>query len=604
MWRFSLPLRTAYSSSLLCQRTCLPLSTPLGGSIASFSTFDEGKPKKKVVSGYESAVPKWKKDRADKFKQKMAGGGDRRGRSNDKFKGSSFGKDSNDRGGKQQFKSFDNSSRSSSPFRTNKFKDNDKKPWSKFSNDKSRFSNEKPKFSNDKPKYSNDKPKYSNDKPKYSNDKHDQQDSKRGSKEYSKGKASGDFTRGSKQQFKSEPKVVEAPKSIHEIQAEREAAWSHMRKIRVLTPGIHGSATSPSAAPSTPSPFKPFKATAVDTLKGDGISTDRRAQRQLNKKNRVFDNLQAPAQDIVEPLHTFEEPDSPRGVKPRGLNVAVIGRPNAGKSSLMNSLLGFNVSAVSAKYNTTRDRVLGVLTQGDAQIAFYDTPGLVNLKDSHTFVRSLAITASETMPSVDMSLLVVDAVKRLDEQALEALKNIAISSAKEAAPIMLVMNKMDLVGPTERPHVAKRVQVLSDMIEEAFTTYGPKEDDEFDEFDEVDNDEDDEDDDDDDDDYEEFDSDDFEDFEDDMSELELDPTKYLRDNCIKLSSFKDKDVAKLRKELLALAVDRPWMFHSRMKSDRSDLDLVTEIIREKLYRRFNQELPYQVTNLIILPCHR
>ncbi|RHY84414.1 hypothetical protein DYB26_006584 [Aphanomyces astaci] len=302
MWRFSLPLRTAYSSSLLCQRTCLPLSTPLGGSIASFSTFDEGKPKKKVVSGYESAVPKWKKDRADKFKQKMAGGGDRRGRSNDKFKGSSFGKDSNDRGGKQQFKSFDNSSRSSSPFRTNKFKDNDKKPWSKFSNDKSRFSNEKPKFSNDKPKYSNDKPKYSNDKPKYSNDKHDQQDSKRGSKEYSKGKASGDFTRGSKQQFKSEPKVVEAPKSIHEIQAEREAAWSHMRKIRVLTPGIHGSATSPSAAPSTPSPFKPFKATAVDTLKGDGISTDRRAQRQLNKKNRVFDNLQAPAQDTLEPL--------------------------------------------------------------------------------------------------------------------------------------------------------------------------------------------------------------------------------------------------------------------------------------------------------------
>ncbi|RQM22266.1 hypothetical protein B5M09_008949 [Aphanomyces astaci] len=544
MWRFSLPLRTAYSSSLLCQRTYLPLSTPLGGSVASFSTFDEGKPKKKVVSGYESAVPKWKKDRADKFKQKMAGGGDRRGRSNDKFKGSPFGKDSNDRGGKQQFKSFDNSRRSSSPFRTNKFKDNDKKPWSKFSNDKSRFSNEKPK-------YSNDKPKYSNDKPKYGNEKHDQQDSKRGSKEYSKGKASGDFTRGRKQQFKSEPKVVEAPKSIHDIQAEREAAWSHMRKIRVLTPGIPGSASSPSAAPSTPSPFKPFKATAADTLKGDGISTDRRAQRQLNKKNRVFDNLQAPAQ----------------------------------------------VSAVSAKYNTTRDRVLGVLTQGDAQIAFYDTPGLVNLKDSHTYVRSLAITASETMPSVDMSLLVVDAVKRLDDQALEALKNIAISSAKEAAPIMLVMNKMDLVGPTERPHVAKRVQVLSDMIEEAFITYGPKEDDEFDEFDEdedeVDGDNE-EDDDDDDDDYEEFDSDDFEDFEDDMSELELDPTKYLRDNCIKLSSFKDKDVAKLRKELLALAVDRPWMFHSRMKSDRSDLDLVTEIIREKLYRRFNQELPYQV----------
>ncbi|RHY26009.1 hypothetical protein DYB32_007941 [Aphanomyces invadans] len=154
---------------------------------------------------------------------------------------------------------------------------------------------------------------------------------------------------------------------------------------------------------------------------------------------------------------------------------------------------------------------------------------------------------------------------------------------------------MDLVGPTERPHVAKRIEVLSDMIEEAFATHAPKdedvedfEDDDGEEF------EGNEDDDDDDDDYEEFDMDDFEDFEDDSSELELEPTKYLRDNCIKVSAHREKDVAKLRQELLDLAVERPWMFHSRMKSDRSDLELVTEIIREKLYRRFNQELPYMV----------
>ncbi|RHY26010.1 hypothetical protein DYB32_007940 [Aphanomyces invadans] len=353
MWRISLPLRTAHSSSLLCQRGCVPLATSITHCVAPFSTFEEGKPKKKRVGEDESALPKWKKDRADKFKQKM---GARGGRS-DKFGDSSYRKDDSDRGRrgcKQSFKSFDKGS-SSSPFRN----DTGAKSWPKLDKD------------------NRDKKPWSKDKSSYQDNKDGKGKSSFSSKKFVGHKQADSSKTSTKQHTKSDAKAP--AKTIHDIQAEKEAAWAQMRKIRVPKPG-----TAPT--PSTVAyPFKPFepKPPPGDRLtKSEGIVLNKRMQRQLNKKNRVFDNLQAPSQvcDIVEPLHTYEEPDSPRGVKSRGLNVAVIGRPNAGKSSLMNSLLGFNVSAVSAKYNTTRDRVLGVLTKGDAQIAFYDTPGLVNLK--------------------------------------------------------------------------------------------------------------------------------------------------------------------------------------------------------------------------------
>ncbi|OQR96039.1 hypothetical protein ACHHYP_17195 [Achlya hypogyna] len=379
-----------------------------------------------------------------------------------------------------------------------------------------------------------------------------------------------------------------APQSLAEHQAELEAAWAQLRKRRTMPTAEHADARALDKSP-------PRKMSVADRIK---------AKRQKNKEDRVFPNIEAPTSDVVDASFHYQEPDAPE-TGSRALSVAVIGRPNAGKSSLMNSLLGFNVrihgslvlseadvSAVSAKYNTTRDRVLGILTDDDVQITFFDTPGLVNQKDSHKYVRSLAVTASETMSSVDLSLLVVDAVKRLDDEALEALKNIAVSSAQVAAPIALVLNKMDLVGPAEKAHVAKRIQVLSEMIDTAFKEhYNPEPD--FPEFEDVDEDEDE------DDDFEfDEDDDDFEEFEDDdipvVAPLQLDPKTYLFDKAFKVSALKESGVKKLRAELLSLAVERPWLYHSSVKSDRSDLDLVTEIIREKIYRRFNQELPYQI----------
>lgn len=100
------------------------------------------------------------------------------------------------------------------------------------------------------------------------------------------------------------------------------------------------------------------------------------SRRAVPERLKQFTNMQSAPDEVVE--REFLIPDEPENAK--ALDVAVIGRPNAGKSSIMNRLLNVTVSAVSAKYNTTRDRVLGILTEKDRQITFYDTPGIIKPK--------------------------------------------------------------------------------------------------------------------------------------------------------------------------------------------------------------------------------
>ncbi|RMX66477.1 hypothetical protein KXD40_003330 [Peronospora effusa] len=272
------------------------------------------------------------------------------------------------------------------------------------------------------------------------------------------------------------------------------------------------------------------------------------ARRPVPMKDKQFTNIQLAPDHVVE--REFLIPDEP--ANPKALNLAVIGRPNAGKSSIMNSLLNVTISAVSPKYNTTRDRILGIFTAGDAQLSFYDTPGLIKPKESHEYVQSLVTTAAETLQGVDLSMLVVDSVKRLDESALQALEKVLTTSAQLCSPTMLVMNKFDLVGQREKMNLDMKVKELTQMVEEIYTKH----------------------------------------YDADGASLQIDPLAYVGTNSIKISALKGYGVDRLRKTLLSLAVDRPWSYHSSMHSDMSDLDLVTEIIREKLFCRFNKELPY------------
>lgn len=117
--------------------------------------------------------------------------------------------------------------------------------------------------------------------------------------------------------------------------------------------------------------------------------------------------------------------------------VALIGRPNVGKSTLMNHLIGQKVSITSRRPQTTRNRVLGIDTQGEYQAVFVDTPGL-HKEEKRAINRLMNRAAESALGDVELILLVVDATLWTDDDEMVFSK---IENTK--VPVMLVINKID-----------------------------------------------------------------------------------------------------------------------------------------------------------------
>ncbi len=137
--------------------------------------------------------------------------------------------------------------------------------------------------------------------------------------------------------------------------------------------------------------------------------------------------------------------------------VAIVGRPNVGKSTLLNHLLGQKISITSRKPQTTRHQVLGIKTEGNHQIIFVDTPGL-HRGAERAINRYMNRAASSAISDVDLVVFVVDRTAWTDEDRL------VLEQVKRAgAPTLLVINKVDLLA--DKSTLLPQIEMLQEQAE-------------------------------------------------------------------------------------------------------------------------------------------
>ena len=201
--------------------------------------------------------------------------------------------------------------------------------------------------------------------------------------------------------------------------------------------------------------------------------------------------------------------------------IAILGRPNVGKSTLLNSILGEKVAIVSKKPQTTRTRITGIHTVGEDQFVFLDTPGVH--KPRTKLGDFMLKTTNETIAEVTAAILVVEAreaVGDIEAQILQKLKS-------EKLPTVLVINKIDAVRPA---NIAKTIAAYAEA--------------------------------------------------------------YDFDAVIPLCAKNGKGVEILIDECKKYLYESEWFFPDDIATDQPEKKLASEIIREKLLRTLDEEIPH------------
>ncbi|HEC30141.1 MAG TPA: GTPase Era [Gammaproteobacteria bacterium] len=205
--------------------------------------------------------------------------------------------------------------------------------------------------------------------------------------------------------------------------------------------------------------------------------------------------------------------------------VAIVGRPNVGKSTLMNRMLGQKISITSKKPQTTRHRILGIKSTENYQIIYVDTPGM-HLGGKSAMNRYMNKAASTVLSDVDLILFVVDTNRwtEEDENVLKKLRH-------DRVPVILVINKIDLIKQKE-----KILPVISELGD-----------------------------------------------------------KMKFSDIVPVSAFKNDNLNILEELVVNCIPEGNPLFPVEQVTDKSERFMASEIVREKLMRRLQQELPYSLT---------
>ncbi len=207
--------------------------------------------------------------------------------------------------------------------------------------------------------------------------------------------------------------------------------------------------------------------------------------------------------------------------------IAIVGRPNVGKSTLLNALLGEKVAIVSAKPQTTRNRILGILTEGETQFIFVDTPGIH--RPQNRLGDYMVEAAKSSMLEADVVVLMADVsrpISSVEENVITYLK-------QSGTPCVLALNKTDLV---DAPQVAEAIKAYAEKHN--FEAVVP--------------------------------------------------------TCAKNGKLVNAVLAECEK----LLGESEWFFPEDMMTDQPERQMAAEIIREKLLRTLNKEVPHGVAVVI------
>ena len=222
--------------------------------------------------------------------------------------------------------------------------------------------------------------------------------------------------------------------------------------------------------------------------------------------------------DTIDLINTNENENQ------RSAFVAIVGKPNVGKSSLLNRLLGQKVAIVSRKPQTTRTRIMGVLTEGDDQLVFIDTPGLVKSRNAldDYMVRSV----NESVAGVDACVLVIEADSKVSKADLELIKKFT----EMGIPAILAINKIDLLA--DKTVLMKQIETYANM--------------------------------------------------------------YDFDAVVPVSAQSGSGIDPLKDELKKLCMPGGHMFSEDTLTDQPERVLAAEIVREKVLRLLDKEVPHGV----------
>ena len=203
--------------------------------------------------------------------------------------------------------------------------------------------------------------------------------------------------------------------------------------------------------------------------------------------------------------------------------IAIVGRPNVGKSTLLNSILGEKVAIVSSKPQTTRNRIIGIHTVGEDQYVFLDTPGI--FKPRNSLGSFMVKTANSSMQDADAVILVVDTGKKVSE--IE--KNVINYMKSTETPGILVLNKIDLY---RREEIAETIAEYAALHE--FSAVVP------------------------------------------------------------ICAKNGKGVSEVLDECKPFLAESDFFFPEDIVTDQSERQVAAEIIREKLLRTLNKEIPHGI----------